>query len=141
MDDSISRRAAIDAIEDRYYKYGRFAKIEELVWSIEKLPPAQPELCEDAVSREAVINSVRQDCFAVFTADEREYEIRDLPSVIPKRRTGKWIPADSQCGIRCSVCGVPVDDFCHSIDYIDLDYEPNFCHNCGWPMKGANNDT
>lgn len=56
-----------------------------------------------------------------------------------EQRIGKWIPSDSQCGIRCSVCGVPVDDFCHSIDYIDLDYEPNFCPNCGLPMKGANN--
>lgn len=53
-----------------------------------------------------------------------------------KQRIGKWIPSDSQCGIRCSVCGVPVDDFCHSIDYIDLDYEPNYCPNCGWLMKG-----
>ena len=33
----------IDAIKERYYKYGRFAKIEELVWSIENLPSEQPE--------------------------------------------------------------------------------------------------
>ncbi len=39
--DTINRQAAIDAIKERYYKYGRFAKIEELVWSIEKLPSAQ----------------------------------------------------------------------------------------------------
>lgn len=54
--------------------------------------------------------------------------------IISKHRIGKWIPSDSQCGIRCSVCGVPVDDFCHSIDYIDLDYEPNYCPNCGLKM-------
>lgn len=41
--DTISRQAAIDAVKERYYKYDRFAKIEELVWSIEKLPSAQPE--------------------------------------------------------------------------------------------------
>lgn len=52
----------------------------------------QPEPCEDAVSREAVIDAVRQDCFAVFTADERMYEIKDLPPVTPKQRTGHWIP-------------------------------------------------
>ena len=40
--DCISRQQAIDAIKERYYKYGRFAKIEELIWSIEQLPPAQP---------------------------------------------------------------------------------------------------
>ena len=47
--DTISRQAAIDTIKERYYKYGRFAKIEELVWNIEKLPSAQPEIvrCKD----------------------------------------------------------------------------------------------
>ena len=43
MIDLISRQAAIDAVSDRYYKYGRNAKLEELVWSIEGLPSAQPE--------------------------------------------------------------------------------------------------
>lgn len=42
MADLIDRQAAIDAVKERYYKYGRFAKIEELVWSIEKLPTVQP---------------------------------------------------------------------------------------------------
>lgn len=54
----------------------------------------------------------------------------------PKRIKGKWVGADAQCGIACSVCGVAVDDFCHSADYIDLDYEPNFCPNCGADMRG-----
>ena len=38
----ISLNAAIDTLRDRYYKYDRFAKIEELVWAIEALPSAQP---------------------------------------------------------------------------------------------------
>ena len=41
--DTISRQAAIDAIKDRYYKYGRFAKKDELIYALEKLPPAQPK--------------------------------------------------------------------------------------------------
>ena len=47
--DTIYRQDAINAVKDRYYKYGRFAKKEELVWSIEKLPSAQPEIihCKD----------------------------------------------------------------------------------------------
>ena len=44
---------------------------------------------------------------------------------------GRWIGCDTQCGIACSVCGTPVDDFCHSIDYIGLTYEPKYCPNCG----------
>ena len=47
MSDLISRQAAIDAIDERYYKYGRFAKIEELVWSIEELPSAEPKTDEE----------------------------------------------------------------------------------------------
>ena len=39
----ISLNAAIDTLRDRYYKYDRFAKIEELVWAIEALTSAQPE--------------------------------------------------------------------------------------------------
>ena len=53
----------------------------------------------------------------------------------PKKIKGKWVGADTQCGIGCSVCGVAVDDFCHSADYMDLDYEPNFCPNCGADMR------
>ena len=52
----------------------------------------------------------------------------------PERKKGKWTGADSQCGIGCPFCGTPVDDFCSSIDHIDLNYEPNFCPNCGARM-------
>ena len=44
VNDCISRQAAVDAVKDRYYKYDRFAKVEELVWKIEALPSAQPDL-------------------------------------------------------------------------------------------------
>lgn len=52
------------------------------------------------------------------------------------RNVGMWVSSDSQCGIGCPFCGKPVDDFCNSIDYIDLLYEPNFCPNCGAKLKG-----
>lgn len=52
---------------------------------------------------------------------------------------GKWIGSDTQCGIACSVCGTPVDDFCGSIDYILLEYKPNFCPHCGAKMDGNGN--
>lgn len=55
----------------------------------------------------------------------------------PERKKGKWIEADSQCGIGCPFCGTPVDDFCNSIDYINLSYEPNFCPNCGADMRDS----
>lgn len=103
----------------------------------------QPEPCEDAVSKEKILkffddwmSALDENCHNQSVSDlkiiKRDFE--NLPPVTPKQRTGKWIPSDSQCGIRCSVCGAPVDDFCHSIDYIDLVYEPNFCPNCGKKM-------
>ena len=44
MSDLISREAAIDAVLDRMNieKYGRNAKPEEIRWTLEKLPSAQP---------------------------------------------------------------------------------------------------
>ena len=56
-DDCISRQAAIDAIKDRYYKYGRFAKKDELIYALEGVPPAQlgtnlAEVGTDTISRQ-----------------------------------------------------------------------------------------
>lgn len=64
------------------------------------------------------------------------YAVKDAPTVdaVPVVR-GEWVGSDSQCGIACSVCGVSVDDFCCSADYIDMNYQPNFCPNCGADMR------
>ena len=62
--------------------------------------------------------------------------IEECEECEPERKTGRWVGADSQCGIGCPFCGAPVDDFCSSIDYIDLRYEPNFCPNCVADMRG-----
>ena len=52
MNDLISRQAAIDAINRAVTK-------EAARWSVEDLPSAQPEPCEDAVSRNAIIQNLR----------------------------------------------------------------------------------
>lgn len=65
-----------------------------------------------------------------ITLGEYEKLIEPLKDVRPVVH-GQWKTSDTQCGISCSVCGTPVDDFCGSIDYIDLYYEPNFCPHCG----------
>ena len=77
---------------------------------------------------------------AIMPTIEDEYKyahklIDDAPTVdaMPVKH-GRWIGAESQCGIGCPFCGTPVDDFCNSIDYIYLIYEPNYCPNCGAKM-------
>ena len=131
MNDSISRRAAIDAIcalpmyfDDNDIRCVDFDDVISVLR--EHLPPSRPEPCEDAVSREAVIDSVRQDCFAVFTADEREYEIRDLPLVTPKQRTGYWIKRTNTL-YKCDRCGA-------------VQLKGNYCKDCGAKMEGVNNE-
>ena len=69
-----------------------------------------------------------------ITIGQYEELIAPLRDVAPVRH-GRWIGCDTQCGIACSICGTPVDDFCHSIDYIDLAYKPNYCPNCGARMN------
>lgn len=71
-----------------------------------------------------------------------EYEklieaLKDVRQVVH----GHWeTGSNTQCGISCSVCGMPLDDFCGSADYIDLKYEPNFCPHCGAIMDGDENE-
>lgn len=52
-DDTISRQAAIDAVLDRMdvEKHGRDAKPEEIQWTLEKLPSAQPEPISEEYAR------------------------------------------------------------------------------------------
>lgn len=82
----------------------------------------------ELISREDAIKAAR--LMIGLTADERENEIRALPT-IEKRKEGHWIkhiddifPADSM--IECSVC--------HEEQYTTID--DNFCPNCGARMKG-----
>lgn len=74
-----------------------------------------------------------------ITLGEYEKLIEPLKDVRPVVH-GWWAGSDTQCGISCSVCGMPVDDFCGSIDYIFLEYEPNFCPHCGAVMDGKDGD-
>ena len=147
--DTISRQAAIDAV-DKYIDQFDCLDVNFLdgLKTAKKLmmqmPSAQPVPCEDAVSRESVLDAIDEWKEACLDSGHKETvsdiklirkDFIELPSVTPKQRTGKWVPSDSQCGIQCLICGVPVDDFCYSIDYIDLDYIPNFCPNCGAKME------
>ena len=87
----------------------------------------------DLISRCKLFNALAP----VQTLGEAYGVIQGMPTVdaVPVRH-GRWVGSDSQCGIACSVCGVAVDDFCCSADYVDMNYQPNFCPNCGAKMDG-----
>ena len=123
--DTISRKAAIDVIED--YPHGNVWNVEsmeEMVDKIKTLPTAQP-----VATYEQVEEYCKKRCLHVVTADFFE-------STKPQR-LGHWILYDKRFPWRtwykCSECG----------NYLDFSgvnggrAEPHFCPNCGAKMKGA----
>ena len=103
-------------------------------FDIDECPTVEP--CEDAVSRDAVI-----DILGNYGCTNREgllfKDIQALPSVT--RQTGEWIKwwevikhersEEYISRWKCSVCGKEQDP--HSAKFI------NFCPNCGADMRGA----
>lgn len=88
----------------------------------------EQEPCEDAISRQAVLAIAGDSCLDLDSyEDTKEFcdEIKGLPPVIPKQKTGHWIFVDkAKEHAHCSEC-----------DYgnVDLfDGRPhNYCPNCG----------
>lgn len=62
----------------------------EVFGNSEQLPSVQPEPCEDAVSRKAVLDMLHQECSSMVENFLKE-KINALLSVTPKQR---WIPCD-----------------------------------------------
>ena len=123
-----------------------------------ELKKTQPEPCEDAVSREAVLDALRTcyDTETITYDNGDEYihygdavgEVEQLPPVTPKQGTGEWIEDKGQQILMqnfiergevwrvCSVCGAG-----HMIGHkyaSDKAYHNtfhNFCPNCGAKME------
>ena len=81
----------------------------------------------ELISREDAIKTART--MIGLTADERENEIRAIPTV-EEREEGEWIH-DIHYGLklpehRCSICG----------EWEYSDTESKYCPNCGARMKG-----
>ena len=106
--------------------------------------PDVPEPCEDAVSRRRLLSDLKKlivawEKYPVMAEQLKGVEtaigyVEAIPSVTPKRKTGKWISLDdsrgkyNDYGFKCSECGE------HS------DYEENFCPNCGADMRGEQDE-
>ena len=95
---------------------------------------AEREPCEDAVSRQAVldINASHHGQMPNHINHQIWQEIKDLPSVRPQeQKTGHWISREGNGQIlpfwgryECSECGECAEN-------------NNYCPNCGAEMKGG----
>ena len=65
-----------------------------------------------------------------------EQIIDEQPTIEPERKTGRWIPSDSELEIKCNKCGKDFREYVDSPDYIYLVERPKFCPNCGADMRG-----
>lgn len=80
----------------------------------------------DAISRQAVIDAISSDRYDYAALDRY---VKDLPSVTPQQRTGRWIPV-----------GYPVYDWwkcseCGEKHVGDEDTLPFYYPNCGTKME------
>ena len=90
MSDLIDRQAAIYACLNGWNK-----DFKEIMEDIKKLPPVKPEPCEDAISRQAVLDkevyTETSDGWTGWTVDVND--IKALPPVMPEQ---KWIPVSER---------------------------------------------
>ena len=98
----------------------------------------------DTISRQAVtkflndwLSCLFENCHKQSASDLKMIikDFKNLPSVQPERKTGRWIPSDSELEIKCNKCGKDFSEYVYSIDYIFLAEYPKFCPNCGAVMK------
>ena len=152
LKNNMDKKEILDGLyEIKNWKCGGDAKmhavIEAAIKALEaqfEVPSAEPELCEDAVSRKAVYEAMVEkgqrsrryrlgETWELNGAEIRE-TLDTVPPVTPKRKTGKWI--EELRGImvteyRCSECGRLVRD---DTGY-DVAKDYPFCH-CGAKMDG-----
>ena len=152
MDELISKRAVIEIIEKARANVGHnlersigksFIEIlDDVGRDVDRLPPAQPEPCEDAVSR-AEAKKILYD-FAGHIVDtpngiyQQAYKtymskMDKLPSVTPKQRAGKWIDL-GDCE-QCSKCkGTHLKEI-QTVYGKATWIKSKFCPNCGAKME------
>jgi hypothetical protein len=92
-------------------------------WGIEEQEP-----CEDAISRQAVLDILKDKWNMFSDANDAMQEsidtIETISPVTPQPKTGRWI--DDCGGVKCSCCGYSIDD-CF--------YAKTYCTNCGAKME------
>lgn len=96
----------------------------------------------DLISRQAAIDAVEKEsqldgAYGYMDTKSIVDLLNNLPSVTPKRKTGKWnFIGDNM--FECTSCGVVYTTRqLNSLRNYDMDpYAPKFCPNCGADMRG-----
>ena len=147
VEDCISRDAVdeyITKLLSGYLYDEERTRLEDLTAYIWELPSVIPQPCEEAISRQAVMNIISFEYGWLIDAKEYNTNIRiafnslmskvkALPSVTPTRPTGKWIEKEDynlDTYYECSECGA---DYCIEGDILIHKY----CPNCGAKMNGV----
>lgn len=92
------------------------------------------DTCGDAISRQAVLDAfwklnVELSPTAIWTIQNM---VKDVPSVTPQQRTGRWIKQNYGWNWQCSECGFVTPPSAKEIF--------TFCPNCGAKMEAENAD-
>ena len=87
------------------------------------LEKAEQEPCEDAVSRQEVLDLVNSN----WKYKGLKADVESLPSVRPQEQTGKWIDYSDEGYVECPFCS-------HATNCEDNIDELHYCFYCGAKM-------
>lgn len=111
----------------------------------------EQQLCEEYISRQEIIDEIDryiEKAQSTGTKDDfisfQELIVKQLPSVTPQRKRGKWIEIEicnCHAALRCSVCDRVIEP---TFTFGEYSYESikkwyPFCH-CGADMRGEDDD-
>lgn len=155
MEDLISRQAAIDASCTCYDGVHCNHYPCKDVQAIMDLPSAQPEPCEDAVSRRRLLSDLKEltaawGKYPVMAEQIKGVEaaigyVETIPSVTPERKKGKWnayyhgVNENPSFTYSCNQCGYSAPYGLYGGSYSQKKWM--FCPNCGADMRGDQNET
>ena len=88
----------------------------------------KPNNCEDAISRQAVIDILRYECSSTVERYLRD-KINALPSITPKQKMGHWVN-----GEHCSECGCDIPAYIIDWEW-QKDMDAKYCPQCGAKMS------
>lgn len=118
----------IDKYEEEEYRQKIFSYLDGVADGLSN--PIEQEPCEDAVSKQAVIDTLKGcECMHIFELGEIIPKIKQLPSVQPKAKTGRWVLGgyDDHYYI-CDKCDCIASEYYQKPKY-------NYCPNCGARME------